>query len=693
MTLAPGMTFGGSDGKRFRVDAEVGQGGQGTVFKAFDSRLHRAVALKVSTATEFSEHQKIRERFERELKLSSRVNHPHVLQVYDCGELESGHPYVLLEWMERGSLAGLLKLSADQGAKIPARYIEYYARSLAVALRAVHAANMIHRDVKPDNVLISKDGVAKLTDFGIAKDDRPEAAGLTMAGMVFGTPGFMAPEQWRGAALPTSDVFAFGATLYLLITGMLPPQKKSGGYPLGDVLDEAWGPLPAEAIPLLQTLLSPDLGARPGSFDEVLPLLSGLSRLSDRGAVLHSAVLPPLPSGVFSAGATSALPVAPSDATEPTRPMPTPPAKVEDAYGATADLPQMDTRAVTGPQRGAAKAAEEPGATRPAPAKLSQAAVAAADAAIVAPPPAPAPRAVTPPPTPRDVELEVAATRQAPRASVEHEGTPAPVRRKVPAEASPEPAPKGPNKGLFIGIGLVVAVVVALVLRPKGDDPASPPQGPVYDAAAQWSAVESAQWSSVAAQQAPTSAIGKAQQELLAGRAGAALAALPSTLAPGLESVDAARIRAAALRIDGEGDYVAAAAAAQAGAATACDGPGCAEGRAALERVWTESCIVAPDGGPCADRPLPSDARDRGLAAAWILKRDGHSAHASQRLERSLSLGLSSGGPSCLEAAVLEGFARAGGLDGAVSARVSAAGRAAARDPAQCTAFAPGVAP
>ncbi len=174
--ISVGDRFGGTDGQRFEVEAQVGLGGQAVVFLALDARLNRQVAAKVSTAMNHGDRQMSMERFERELQLSSRVNHPHVLQVYDCGELHDGSPYVLLEWMPHGSLAGLVEDARKAGRYLPLHYVQYYATALAAAMRAVHATAMIHRDIKPENILIGADGVAKLTDFGIARRWGPSAS-------------------------------------------------------------------------------------------------------------------------------------------------------------------------------------------------------------------------------------------------------------------------------------------------------------------------------------------------------------------------------------------------------------------------------------------------------------------------------------------------------------------------------------
>ena len=297
--LQEGERFGGSNGRRFLVEGRAGAGGQAMVFRVRDTRLDRLVAAKVSTAHEARQQQLFLERFERELQLASRVSHPHVLQVYDCGELEGGAPYVLLEWMDRGDLVGFIDRARKSGRHLPYPFVRYYGLSLAAALRAVHAAQMVHRDVKPDNVLIALDGVAKITDFGIAKDISPDAIRLTEMGQTMGTLGFMAPEQLAGLPGPQSDIFSFGITLYVMLVGRLPPQKELNAIPVGRILPEAWQGLSPSVVSFLQKATAADLEERFQSFDECIDQLGKVNFGSDNRGLLLPGELPPLPSGAF----------------------------------------------------------------------------------------------------------------------------------------------------------------------------------------------------------------------------------------------------------------------------------------------------------------------------------------------------------------------------------------------------------
>ena len=307
--LEEGDTFGGRDGKRFSVEMLAGQGGQALVYKVHDNRLGRLAAAKVSTAHESSMRKLLMERFERELLLSSRVTHPHVLQVYDCGELAGGTPYVLLEWMDRGDLVELLDAAWAVKRNLPLSYIHYYATSIAAALRAVHAAQVIHRDIKPDNILIRMDGVAKITDFGVAKDISEGAPELTEIGQTMGTLGFMAPEQLLGLPGHQSDIFSYGITLYRLICAKVPPQVVVNSIPVGRILEEAWEDVPEHWEPLLRKLTAPELADRTQDFDDVLDLLRDIDpgELDDR-ELLQPEHLPPLPSAEFGAFGGALMP-------------------------------------------------------------------------------------------------------------------------------------------------------------------------------------------------------------------------------------------------------------------------------------------------------------------------------------------------------------------------------------------------
>jgi hypothetical protein len=201
---------------------ELGRGGMGTVYRGRHLKLQREVAVKF-LAPQLAAKPEVRERFTREATALARINHPHVVRVFDAG-IEEGEAFLVLEYLSGGTLAGL-------PAQPPERAVAL-GREVCEALEAVHAAGLVHRDVKPENVLLSREGVAKLSDFGIVRftDGSQPATGT---GVALGTPGYASPEVLSGKpADARSDVYAVGALLKQLVTG-LPPVGESAALPAG----------------------------------------------------------------------------------------------------------------------------------------------------------------------------------------------------------------------------------------------------------------------------------------------------------------------------------------------------------------------------------------------------------------------------------------------------------------------------
>jgi eukaryotic-like serine/threonine-protein kinase len=203
----------------FRILGELGRGGMGTVYKAWQVRLKRIVALKVLHAGSYADSSAV-ERFQAEAEAAARIQHANIVQIYEIGEHE-GMGYLVLEYAAGGGLDRRL-LETVQDPRESARLIE----TLARAIHFAHERNIIHRDLKPANVLLTEDGVPKIADFGLAKLlERDDA--LTRHGEIVGTPSYMAPEQVCGLAgdiAPTTDVYSLGAILYETLTGR-PPFK------------------------------------------------------------------------------------------------------------------------------------------------------------------------------------------------------------------------------------------------------------------------------------------------------------------------------------------------------------------------------------------------------------------------------------------------------------------------------------
>src|SRR5258706_2798855 len=205
----------------YEIIAWLGAGGMGEVYRARDPRLGREVALKLIPETFAADAGRV-QRFEQEARAAGQLNHPNILAVYDVG-VHAGAPYIVSELLEGETLRSRL-----QSGALPARKAVDCARQIAEGLAAAHDRNIVHRDMKPDNVFITNDGRIKILDFGIAKLTRPsdDASSLTgfptetEPGMVVGTASYMSPEQVRGERVdPRSDLFSFGAILYEMLTG------------------------------------------------------------------------------------------------------------------------------------------------------------------------------------------------------------------------------------------------------------------------------------------------------------------------------------------------------------------------------------------------------------------------------------------------------------------------------------------
>jgi ketosteroid isomerase-like protein len=214
--LLPGAEIAGC-----RIEAVAGRGGMGIVYRATQLSLGRPVAVKL-IAPERAGDPGFRERFERESRIAAAIDHPNVIPVYAAGE-ESGHLYLVMRYVKGTDLQGLLA----REHRLPAERVAAIARQVGAALDAAHAVGLVHRDVKPANVLLG-DGHAYLADFGLSQAVGSETR-LTSTGQWIGTVDFMAPEQFSGAPVDArADVYALGCVLYAALTGETP-------YPRGTV--------------------------------------------------------------------------------------------------------------------------------------------------------------------------------------------------------------------------------------------------------------------------------------------------------------------------------------------------------------------------------------------------------------------------------------------------------------------------
>jgi tRNA A-37 threonylcarbamoyl transferase component Bud32/tetratricopeptide (TPR) repeat protein len=291
MALASGTRIG-----PYVVQSLLGSGGMGEVYRAFDERLRRDIALKL-IARRLDGESDIVDRFIREALAVSALNHPNVITIHEAGGAPEGR-YIAMELVQGRSLREVLREGAGRQHAVP------IARQIAEALAVAHAAQIVHRDIKPDNVMVRDDGYVKVLDFGLArvataeaaKTDQKTLSAITQTGLVLGTIGYMSPEQARGEQVTTaSDVFAFGIILYELLTGQHPFHAASPLAVLHGIISDA--PVPPSRVgvdvsPTLDQLtlecLQKDARLRPTATEIV-------NRLRGGDAAVGAVVSPPQP--------------------------------------------------------------------------------------------------------------------------------------------------------------------------------------------------------------------------------------------------------------------------------------------------------------------------------------------------------------------------------------------------------------
>jgi len=209
---------------RYEILEELGRGAMGAVYKARDPNIGRTVAIKVILAAGLSadELTQYKQRFYREAQTAGQVNHPGIVTIHDIAEDESGQPFLVMEFVDGVTLHRMLRPahSGHLPERLPLDQALDLGAQVAEALDFAHKRNVIHRDVKPGNILVTPEGKAKIADFGIARFSDTEA---TRTATVVGTPAYMAPEQLRGGEVDArSDIFSLGAMLYWIVTGQKP---------------------------------------------------------------------------------------------------------------------------------------------------------------------------------------------------------------------------------------------------------------------------------------------------------------------------------------------------------------------------------------------------------------------------------------------------------------------------------------
>ncbi len=226
------------------IDSQIGRGGMGVVFKAHEPSLNRTVAVKL-LGEHLAKDMEFVKRFQREAQSAAALNHPNIVQIYTFGE-EDGHYYFAMEYVDGVSVQDMIKsngrLDPDQAAHI--------IMQAAQGLAAAHDMAMIHRDIKPANLMVNRQGVVKITDFGIALCTTDQTR-LTSSGMLMGTPGYLSPEQCLGKDVDArTDIYALGVSLYEMLTGQVPFNANSPAALIREIVD---------GRPQDLSLLAPDL--------------------------------------------------------------------------------------------------------------------------------------------------------------------------------------------------------------------------------------------------------------------------------------------------------------------------------------------------------------------------------------------------------------------------------------------------
>jgi serine/threonine protein kinase len=219
---------------RYEIESEVGRGAMGVVYRGRDPKIDRPVAIKTISIFEqdSDEEQQFRERFLLEAKAAGGLSHPGIVTIFDVGEEpETRLPYIVMEFVEGRPLSRIL--GATERRKLPLGPALQLAQEIAEALNYAHGRGVIHRDIKPANILVTRDGHAKIADFGIAKVSESQ---MTLPGRVLGSPAYMAPEQLSGEGVDArSDLFSLGVILYTILTGHRPFQGNSAATVISKV--------------------------------------------------------------------------------------------------------------------------------------------------------------------------------------------------------------------------------------------------------------------------------------------------------------------------------------------------------------------------------------------------------------------------------------------------------------------------
>jgi serine/threonine protein kinase len=307
---------------RYELERQIGEGGMARIYIGRDLRLNRRVAIKIPQQRLLSESDFL-ERFRHEAQAAAMLSHPNIVDIYDVGQ-DGDRPYIVMEYVDGVDLKTII----NREAPITVDRALHLAEQIARGLYAAHRAGMIHRDVKPQNVLVTADGQAHVTDFGVAKSHLSTA--LTETGIAFGTVDYLAPEQAQGhPATVQSDLYALGVVLYEMLTGRLP---FSGDTALAVAMKHVSEPpvaprrlnpnIPVGLEGLILRMLAKDPAQRPRSAEEFARLLNSYHRLASQETTINASLSRPAAQGTVNppprpspTGTSGRLPVPPRPTT------------------------------------------------------------------------------------------------------------------------------------------------------------------------------------------------------------------------------------------------------------------------------------------------------------------------------------------------------------------------------------------
>ncbi|RUL87228.1 serine/threonine-protein kinase [Tautonia sociabilis] len=297
---------------RYRIKREIGRGAFGAVYRAYDPQLDRDVALKVPHAGVLEAPSAI-ERFLREARAAGKLRHGHIVPVFDAGKDDEGRYYIASAYVPGSTLADLLA-----EGPLPARRAAEIARDLAEALDHAHELGIVHRDVKPSNVLIDAAGEVLLADFGLAQHRGPSSTTITEVGTIMGTPGYMAPEVAagiQGDVPPACDQYSLGVVLFELLCGHRPFQGPSHVVIYRKIESDPPSPrhFRPDLSPALETICLRALSRRPEDrYSTIGDFASALSRWLESGDAPPAEAEPPAGDSAPQPGRASPAPAPPS---------------------------------------------------------------------------------------------------------------------------------------------------------------------------------------------------------------------------------------------------------------------------------------------------------------------------------------------------------------------------------------------